>query len=201
MKRGIALWCVGLVALAVCATASAAEWVQTWGAAPLPPSPAQGPFPATQSFSNQTIRQTVRVSVGGGRVRLRLSNEYGTKPLVVGAARIALSDEKGNIKAGTDKPVLFDGRPGTTIPAGAPFLSDAVDLKVDGLTSVSISLYFPEDTGPCTCHATGVQNGFVSAAGDFTAKAFTPAQTIQFRAFLSGVDVESAAPARSVRKT
>lgn len=201
MKRGIALWCVGLVALAVCATASAAEWVQTWGAAPLPPSPAQGPFPATQSFSNQTIRQTVRVSVGGGRVRLRLSNEYGTKPLVVGAARIALSDEKGNIKAGTDKPVLFDGRPGTTIPAGAPFLSDAVDLKVDGLTSVSISLYFPEDTGPCTCHATGVQNGFVSAAGDFTAKGFTPAQTIQFRAFLSGVDVESAAPARSVRKT
>lgn len=198
MKRGIALWCVGLVALAVCATASAAEWVQTWGAAPLPPSPAQGPFPATQSFSNQTIRQTVRVSVGGGRVRLRLSNEYGTKPLVVGAARIALSDEKGNIKAGTDKPVLFDGRPGTTIPAGAPFLSDAVDLKVDGLTSVSISLYFPEDTGPCTCHATGVQNGFVSAAGDFTAKAFTPAQTIQFRAFLSGVDVESATPARSV---
>src|SRR3954471_4441725 len=99
MKRRIALACVGLVALAVCATANAAEWVQTWGAAPLPPSPAQGPFPATQSFSNQTIRQTVRVSVGGGRVRLRLSNEYGAKPLVIGAAHVALSDEKGNVTA------------------------------------------------------------------------------------------------------
>lgn len=198
MKRKIALSCVGLVALAVCATANAAEWVQTWGAAPLPPAAASGPFPATASFSNQTIRQTVRVSVGGGRVRLRLSNEYGPKPLVVGAARIALSDDKGNIKAGSDKAVLFGGQAGATIPAGAPFLSDPVDLEVDGLTSLSISLYFPEDTGPCTCHATGVQNGFVSGAGDFTAKAFTPSQTIQFRAFISGVDVESATPSRSV---
>ncbi len=198
MKRRITLSCIGLVALAICASASAAEWVQTWGAAPLPPSPAQPPFPATESFSNQTIRQTVRVSVGGGRVRLRLSNEYGTKPLAVGAARIALSDEKGNITAGTEKPVLFDGKPGATIPAGAPFFSDPIDLKVEGLTSLSISLYFPEDTGPCTCHATGVQNGFVSDAGDFTAKAFTPAKTIQYRAFISGIDVESAMPARSV---
>jgi len=198
MKRRIASSCVGLVALAVCATASAAGWVQTWGAAPLPPAPAQGPFPPTANFSNQTVRQIVRVSVGGGRVRLRLSNEYGAKPLVIGAARIALSDEKGNITAGSDKPVLFAGKPGATIPAGAPFVSDPVDLKVDGLTSLSISLYFPEDTGPCTCHATGVQNGFVSEAGDFTAKAFTPAKTIQFRAFISGVDVESATPARSV---
>jgi len=53
--------------------------------------------------------------------------------------------------------VLFGGQPGATIPAGAPFFSDPVDLKVEGLTSLSISLYFPEDTGPCTCHATGVQ--------------------------------------------
>src|SRR5690349_20607581 len=121
MRKHIALTCAGVLALAACTATSAADWVQTWGAAPLPPSVASGPFPATASFSNQTIRQTVRVSVGGGRVRLRLSNEYGAKPLVIGAARIALSDEKGNITAGTDKPVLFAGKPGATIPAGAPF--------------------------------------------------------------------------------
>jgi lysophospholipase L1-like esterase len=197
MKNKIVLSCIGFLVFAVSA-ADAAEWVQTWGAAPLPPAAASGPFPATASFSNQTIRQTVRVSVGGGRVRLRLSNEYGTKPLVVGAARIAISDDKGNIKTGTDKPVLFAGKPSAIIPAGAPFLSDPIDLKVEGLTSLSVSLYFPEDTGPCTCHATGVQNGFVSEAGDFTAKEFTPAQKIQYRAFISGVDVESASTARSV---
>jgi lysophospholipase L1-like esterase len=198
MKKRIALSCAVVLAFVACAAANSAEWVQTWGAAPLPPSAAQRPFPATASFSNVTVRQTVRVSVGGGRVRLRLSNEYGTKPLVIGAARIALADEKGNITAGTDKPVLFAGKPGARIPAGAPYLSDPIDLKVEGLTSLSISLYFPEDTGPCTCHATGAQTGYVSEAGDFTAKAFTPAQKILFRAFISGVDVESARPSRSV---
>jgi len=190
VRSGVALLAL---ALAACAAVNEADWVQTWGAAPLPPSPASGPFPATASFSNQTIRQTVRVSVGGTRVRLRFSNEYGAKPLVIGAARVALADEKGNITAGTDKPVLFAGQPTVTIPAGAPFLSDPIDLKVDGLSSLSISLYVPEDTGPCTCHATGAQTGYVSGAGDFTAKAFTAAEKIQYRAFISGVDVESSA--------
>ncbi|MEP7247675.1 MAG: SGNH/GDSL hydrolase family protein, partial [Gammaproteobacteria bacterium] len=88
-KLGLAGVC--LLALSVCSVGSAAEWVQTWGAAPLPPSPAMGPLPATPSFVNQTIRQTVRVSVGGARIRLRLSNEYGTKPLAIGAVHVALS--------------------------------------------------------------------------------------------------------------
>src|SRR6185437_769388 len=72
------------------AAAAASQWVQTWGAAPLPPTPALGPFPATPAFNNQTVRQTVRVSAGGQRIRIRLTNEYGTKPLVIGAARVAL---------------------------------------------------------------------------------------------------------------
>ena len=198
MKKRVEIACGWVLAFAACTAANAAEWVQTWGAAPLPPSAAQGAFPATPGFNNQTIRQTVRVSIGGSRVRLRFTNEYGGKPLTIGAARIALSDEKGNIQPGTDKPVLFAGKPAVTIPASAPFFSDPVDLPVKSLTSLSISIYLPEDTGPCTCHAVGVQNGFVSDEGDFTAKAFTPKQTIQSRAFISGVDVESATAARSV---
>ncbi len=170
----------------------AAEWVQTWGAAPLPPTPAQGFFPATPSFENQTIRQTVRISVGGQHVRIRFTNEYGAKPLTIGAARIALADEKGNIQPGSERPVLFAGKTGATVPAGAPLLSDAIDLPVKNLASLSISLYLPEATGQCTCHATGMQNAFVSDTGDFTGKAFTPKQTLQVRAFLSGVDVEVA---------
>jgi lysophospholipase L1-like esterase len=199
MKKRITLTCAGMIALAACTAANTvADWVQTWGAAPLPPSAASGPFPATASFSNQTIRQTIRVSVGGDRVRLRLSNEYGAKPLVIGAARVALSDEKGNVTAGTDQPVLFAGKASATIPAGAPLLSDPIDISVGALTSLSISLYLPEDTGPCTCHATGAQTGYISDSGDFTAKAFKPASTIQYRAFISGVDVETTGPARSV---
>jgi lysophospholipase L1-like esterase len=190
MRRIGILW-IGLLGLPLCSPGSAAEWVQTWGAAPLPPSPAMGPFPATPAFNNQTIRQTIRVSQGGKRLRIRFTNEYGTRPLAIGAAVVALSDEKGNIQPETERPVLFSGQPGASIPAGAPFLSDPIDLPVKSLTSLSISLYLPEDTGQCTCHQTGQQNAFVSDTGNFTAKAFTPKDTLQLRAFISGVEVEA----------
>ncbi len=191
MKKIIIALACGSALVLGCAASRAAQWVQSWGAAPQPPTAAQGPFPATPAFVNQTIRQSIRVSVGGRRLRLRLTNEYGTKPLVIGAARVALEDGKGNIQPGTDRPVLFSGKPQTTIPAGAPFLSDPIDLPVAPLASLSISLYVPQETGQCTCHATGMQNAFVSDTGDFTGKPFTPKETLQARAFLTGVDVET----------
>ncbi len=191
-------WAGCVLALIVCSASHAAEWVQTWGAAPLPPSPAAGPFPATPGFENQTIRQTIRVSLGGRRIRIRFTNEYGTKPLTVGAARIALSDDKGNIQSGSERQVLFSGQPTASIPAGAPLLSDPIDLAVKPLTSLSISLYVPEATGQCTCHQSGMQSTWVSDSGDFTSQPFTPTQTLQARAFLSGVLVEVPRSARAV---
>jgi len=135
---------VALIAFAALAEqAVAGEWVATWGAAPVPPTPAMGPFPATPTFNNQTIRQVVRVSAGGDRVRVRFTNEYGTKPLAIGAARIALADERGEVVAGSERALTFAGEPGTLVPVGAPMLSDVVDLRVNALSSLSISIYLP----------------------------------------------------------
>jgi lysophospholipase L1-like esterase len=187
-----------LLALVLCPAAGAAEWVQTWGAAPQPPTPAQGPFPATPAFSNETIRQTFRVSVGGTRLRLRLTNEYGTKPLAIGAVRVALADEKGNAQAGTERPVLFAGKPSVSVPAGSPYLSDPIDVQVGALSSITVTMYLPEETGQCTCHAVGMQNAFVSESGDFTSKPFTPSRTLQVRAFISGIDVETPRDGRAL---
>ena len=181
---------VALIAFAALAEqAVAGEWVATWGAAPVPPTPAMGPFPATPTFNNQTIRQVVRVSAGGDRVRVRFTNEYGTKPLAIGAARIALADERGEVVAGSERALTFAGKPGTLVPVGAPLLSDAVDLRVNALASLSISIYLPEETGPCTCHPMGLQPTYVSDAGDLTSRAFEAKQTLQVRAYLSGVEV------------
>jgi lysophospholipase L1-like esterase len=197
MKKWLASIC--LVASLGCALPSAAaEWVSSWGAAPLPPTAAGGPFPASPSFADRTIRQVVRISVGGDRVRIRFTNEYGTKPLLIGAARVSLADSTGAVQVGTDKEILFSGKPSALIPAGAPLLSDPVALPVRRLSSLSISLYLPEDTGPCTCHDTGMQTAYVSDSGNLTKEVFKPSEMIQRRAFLSGVEVESAAPAKVV---
>ena len=197
MNKGGAAVCL-IALLGSSMPGAAAEWVATWGSAPLPPSPAFGPTPATASYADQTIRQVVRISAGGERVRIRFTNEYGAKPLLIGAARVALADSTGEIQAGTDKEILFAGKPDALVPPGAPLLSDPVDLPLKSLATVSISIYLPEDTGPCTCHAVGMQTGYVSDKGDFTKQAFTPKQKIQSRAFISGIEVESASPARAV---
>ena len=165
------------------------RWVGSWGAAPQPPTQAAGPFPATPVFDGQTIRQTVRLSAGGERIRLRLTNEYGAQPLGIGAARIAVVDGSGLTRQGTERVVSFHGRAAAIIPAGAPLLSDAIDLTVRDLDSLAISLYVPHDSEPCTCHPTGMQDALVSGPGDFTAETFEPTATLQVRAFLSGVEV------------
>jgi len=182
------------------ASADAAEWVATWGAAPLPPAaqPSGGPSPPLNSFSGQTIRQVVRISAGGDRVRIRLTNEYGTQPLVIGAARISIVDADGNGDPASGKPVLFAGQGSVTIPAGSPYVSDAISLSVKPLSSVAISLYFPGDTGPCTCHAVGLQTAQVSGKGDFTAQTFVASATMQQRAFLSGVEVETSGSGKAI---
>jgi lysophospholipase L1-like esterase len=181
--------CLAILLTSSTALAQEPAWVGSWGASPLPPTQGAGPFPGTPSFTDRTIRQIVRLSAGGEQVRLRLTNEYGTQPLTIGAARVAIADGEGAIAPDSERIVTFAGEPTAVLAAGTPLLSDPIDLEVGNLATLSVSLYFPGDTGACTCHATGMQATYVSAPGDHTAGTFAPAETIQARAFLSGVEV------------
>ena len=193
-----------MAALAMAGTASAQPaqggWVGVWGASPLPPTlVATPPFsPASPSFENQTLRQVVRVNGGGGEIRLRLSNEYGTRPLVIGEVHVALSAGPGGaIVPGSDHVVTFSGAKSTTIPISAPMLSDPIAMEVKPLTSLAVSLYVTAASGPCTCHQVAAQTGYLSGPGDLTAAPTLPgATTFLYRAFLTGV--EARAPARSI---
>jgi lysophospholipase L1-like esterase len=87
--------------------------------------------------------------------------------------------------------VTFGGQMSGMIAAGAPLLSDPVELSVSDFDTLSISIYLPGETGQCTCHQVGLQTAYVSGQGDFTSTRFATDDTIQARAFLSGVDVYS----------
>ncbi len=197
MKRLAGIAFAGVVcalALGACTSldgtpaAPALSWVGVWGASPNPP-------PATaKTFENQTVRQVVRISAGGENVRIRFTNEYGDKPLEIGAATISLAGPDG-MPIGKTLDLTFGGKPATTIPPKAPMLSDPIALSVKALDSLSISLFLPTATGPCTCHFSGSATGFISGPGNFTRAAFAPASTFINRAFISGVDVEAAVPA------
>jgi hypothetical protein len=185
------------------AQAAGAKWIGSWGASPAMPmaAPTNNPARSTASFDNQTVTQIVRLSAGGSRLRLRLSNEYGPKPLQVGVVRVALVSADGAVIAGSERAVSFSGAASATLPAGAPILSDPVALPTRPLARLRVSLYLPADTNGCTCHTTG-QELIAIAPGDAT-QAPPPAArgAGDYRAFLTEVDVETAAPVRPVIAT
>ena len=178
---------------------SAPAWMESWAASPAPSMPPSKAAPDNRynpGFDNQTLVQVVRLSAGGRRLRIRLTNEYGQTPLAIGAARVGVLGPDGQLVAGSDRVLDFGGKTSAVIAAGAPLLSDPVDLAVKPLSSLRIALYLPGAAKQCTCHVTGGQHLLVSPPGDYTGRAFASVDPGRpdYRAFLSAVDVESPAP-------
>ncbi len=215
---------VGHLAVPTTGFAQGARWVGTWATVPVarnpeggspagqaPAAPAQAPqirnaqgrlLPAALApqpilpLNNQTLRQIVRVSIGGDRVRVVLSNVFGVKPLSVGAARVALRDFESTILPNSSRPLTFSGRTAMTIPAGAILVSDPVTLTVPSMADLAIDMYLPEDlsspTSPMTVHAGtgGLQSNYVSLTGDHTGAVDFPIMTTTLSwYFLARVEV------------
>ena len=186
----------GMVALATAmssgaASASGAEpWITTWAATPAPrwAEELPVPFDVPEVLGDQTIRQIARTSVGGDQMRIVISNEFGTRPVTIGSASVALSAGGSKIDPATVKPVTFGGKPSAVIPPGAPLISDPVDLPTKPLSGVAVSFYLPKRTGITSVHWDGVQTGYISSAGDKTMDAdFNADSTTKKRLFLSRI--------------
>jgi lysophospholipase L1-like esterase len=183
------------------------HWVATWAASPIatniqaaPAKPVAAGAPAAapakpgpaplRSFNNQTIRMVVNTSIGGRTARVELSNTFGTNPLRIGAAHIALRDHGSAIIPASDRKLMFSGLASAVIPPGAAMISDPVDLAIPAVGDLVISVYVPGETGPPTQHATGLHTTYISSEGDFSGAAdFTAARTTNSWYYLSGVHV------------
>jgi lysophospholipase L1-like esterase len=190
----------GLSTAPVIATAQDGDWIGIWSASPQPDwgNDFFAPVGIPRSLRDQTIRQVARVSLGGDQVRVEFSNEYGDQPMVIGGARVAMAGSDGTIVPGTDRELTFDGKPSATVPPGAPIWSDPVDLEVEALDSLAVSLYLPEVTPTTTWHNDGRQTAYIGA-GDQTAEPGIKADlTTNARIFLSGIMADAEPDARAV---
>ena len=146
--------------------ASTNTWIATWAASPQ----AKGPNPreALVNIDNQTVRERVRVSIAGSQIQLRFSNEFGSSPLLIGSATVAVPLDASSVKQESIRNVTFEGKKSVTIPAGAPVLSDPVMFPVTSGAEISISIYFPKRLTTPTLHAFAFKHAVVSQHGDFT---------------------------------
>ncbi|GLI00763.1 SGNH/GDSL hydrolase family protein [Phytohabitans aurantiacus] len=205
-RRVLALLMAALVAIvaAVVATATPAgahpggRWSASWSTSMIASFPeAFGTPNWSGGFDDQSVRQPIRVSRGGAAVRIRVSNVYGAEPLRLTGASIARAGEGAAVRPGSLRPVTFDGRRSTVVPAGRELPSDPVALPVAPLERLTVTLYFARPTGPSTFHLMSFATSY-RAGGDHrfdrSGTAFT--ETSQSWYYLSGVDVVGAAPHR-----
>jgi len=91
-----------------------------------------------------TLRHRVRLSAGGQRLRLRLSNEVGLSPLPVGAVRVALAGGADAASSAHSYPVTFAGVSSLTLAPGTCVDSDAIELPLATRAQIDISVYYPQ---------------------------------------------------------
>ena len=174
-------------------------------AAPAGPPPGAAPAgpPPVRNFNNQTLRLIVHTSIGGDRLRVVLSNAFGTSPLVIGAANLALRDKDSAILSKSSRPLKFSGSASTTLPSGAIIVSDPVDLALPATSDLVVDLYVPGDTAGSgsflTMHTGANQTSYVSSTGNYSgAETFPVATTTGSWFVLSRVEVAAPAAAGAI---
>lgn len=168
-------------------------WTAAWTTSPQRPSTGFAPNWSEEGFADQTIRQTVRLSVGGDTLRVRLSNRYGAMPLRVAGLTVAGTAGAAAIKPETLHELTVGGKTAFAVPAGTDLATDEVPLPLSALDSVTITAHLAEPSGPATYHAQALATTY-RAAGDHCADpdGMAFAETSQSWYYLSGVEVTGA---------
>ena len=190
-----------LVTVQQTATAQEGHWVTAWGCGPqltedrnLPPV----------SLSHSTLRQYVHASQEGSMVRVRFSNAYGTEPVPIVAAHIAMSAGSGSAGTGeidpdTDTALAFSGAPGTVIPPGEVVYSDPVKFTLPPTAEVAISTFLGEvSESVVNGHPGGRANAFIVAGNEVSAASLPSGAKTRHWYYITGIEVLAPASSHTV---
>lgn len=164
------------------------KWVGTWATSqqatevnniPVPPTASGSPMPDDTGIANSTLRQAVRISVGGSRFRLQLSNKYGVAPVTFESVHVAKSLGGGAIDVATDKALAFSGQASVTLAAGTEITTDAFDFAAAPLTELAISIKFGAQTKEVTGHPGSRTTSYLKRDGNFVSAATMADATIK----------------------
>ncbi|MEV7141132.1 SGNH/GDSL hydrolase family protein [Streptomyces tauricus] len=190
------------------AGSSARHWVNTWTAMPQLTEPGNMPPPPFTEeravLVDTTLRQTVRVSTGGERVRLRFSNAFGDTALPLTAVSMALPlGGRAGVSAvepGSQRRVTFAGRASATVPVGAQLVSDPLDFGLAPGSNLTVTVYLADGqpSTALTSHPGSRTTSYLQKA-DHTLDADLPGATaVNHWYLLSDVEVLSGPGAAAV---
>ncbi|MDX8120393.1 SGNH/GDSL hydrolase family protein [Janthinobacterium sp. GMG2] len=180
------------------------SWLASWTASPQAVWSSDFLFPSNVPavLHGHTVRQVARLSVGGPRVRIVLSNAYGKVPLRIGAATVALASSGSAIEAGSLRTLTFSGQPAASVAPGAPLVSDPVDLSVPDLARLTVSIHLPQASPVSTFHWDGRETAWIAPQDQTRTARIDDApgvQTTTARLVLSAIQVEAAPGAQGAQ--
>lgn len=190
--RGLRLL-LALVALGMGGAAAAREtpehWVAVWAPSPMLAADSSA-LPATDA-SGVTLRQVMRVSLGGKRLRVRLTNAFGTSPMTVDAASIALPAGGSRVDTASLRRLTFGGAASVTIPAGADYWSDPVVLQVAAGGDVAVTLYLAKTPERQTGHPGSRATSYYASGAQADAAELSGVKPIAHWYWVGGIEADA----------
>jgi lysophospholipase L1-like esterase len=189
---------VAIAIAAGCAPRAAMErnaegaWVATWMAPPQRTEPAN--LPPAPGLAGSTLRQVAHLSVGGTRLRIKISNEFGDGELRLGAVHVARATGPADIDPASDVAVRFAGRDAVAVAAGDFVVSDAVALPSAPLSDVAVTMYVVESPQALTGHPGSRATSFLASGEQTHAPSLSRATPVEHWYLLSRLDVLGGAP-------
>ena len=174
------------------------HWVGSWAASQQIPEPGNSLPPV--ALEDATVRQIFHLSIGGGMLRVRLSNAFGTEPLHFASVHIAraVSPASSALVRGSDAPLIFAGAPGVTVPAGAEYLSDSISFPVAPLSNLMVSYYLNAAPSRQTGHPGSRETTWFLHGNHVSDLELPAAQQVEHWYEVSGVDVLAPSDAASI---
>lgn len=191
--RGAAALALALVTTASGAAPRRADWIATWASAQQVPGK-DNEIPPTFA-ADVTVRQVVHLSTGGTTLRVRFSNLFGTAPLVIDAAHVALgSPGSPTIMPGTDHALRFGGQTRLTLAPGTEVASDPVRLTTASGASLAVTIHLPALPAQQTGHPGARTQSFIVAGNQVAAADLTNATSAKHWFQLTAVEVRGTVP-------
>ena len=180
----------------VTSASAQSKWTGTWTTSPQLVEPQNNP--PSPGLANNTIRQVLRVSIGGDSLRVRFSNEFSTSPVTINEAHIAVSTGRDTIDVATDQVLLFGGQAGVTMAAGGAVVSDPLAFPVDPLSSLAITIYFGNTSATVTGHPGSRTTSYILTGDAVANETFTGAVTTDHWYVINTIDVVASDTAAAV---
>lgn len=174
----------------------AKEWVGTWTTAPQLVEPRN--MPPEPGLSHNTLRQIVRVSLGGDSVRVRFSNEFSMSPVILNAVHVAVSAGNSAIVPHTDQALRFHGKPDVTIAPGAAIVSDPFKFALTPRTDIAITIHFGDTAPDVTGHPGSRTTSYLLPGNAVSAVDFAGAVQTDHWYIINSIDVVTEKSAAAV---